>query len=413
MDSDIRAKVEKQFEKKRKRDHRKYMVQKLLFRLGNKPMQYKEREVPDFNRRCEQLRGFREAYQRFFLENLAENSELQKHTTQLLWHRLYLQKLRLNKYDLTMKMESTRVKRTRYDRDSVKEDSSFDGRYQVSDVNEAIAAKRVFLYHGKNIGTFDNHESLNYQILSAKAQGTSQILCPNCGNVASRENLIDGCDFCGTVFTVEDLEDKVGGFDFQYEFAVKGSSEKTWEAHRIFAQGDAMQVQEYDPNFSIREFSENVFNKLAAIHYADSFEQINAFSDNSLSHLLDDYKNVVNMDPWDIRFVLKRDEAYVVENGMQKVKCHAMFTLFELIDGKIAIRDEDAIVTLEKSAACKTQAVCGPSVFKCKGCGASMSLLEGKTCPYCGREINMRDYDWVITGYESTLRPYRKSLYEI
>ncbi|MBQ7058250.1 MAG: hypothetical protein IJM83_02980 [Firmicutes bacterium] len=59
-------------------------------------------------------------------------------------------------------------------------------------------------------------------------------------------------------------------------------------------------------------------------------------------------------------------------------------------------------LTLIKSAACKTQAVCGASVLKCRGCGASLSLMEGKRCAYCGRELDLKMYDWVITNYVSS-----------
>ena len=53
-----------------------------------------------------------------------------------------------------------------------------------------------------------------------------------------------------------------------------------------------------------------------------------------------------------------------------------------------------------KDASCKTQAVCGASVMRCQGCGASLSLMEGKTCSYCGRDLDLKAYDWVIDSYD-------------
>ena len=57
-------------------------------------------------------------------------------------------------------------------------------------------------------------------------------------------------------------------------------------------------------------------------------------------------------------------------------------------------------MTLIKDAGCRTQAVCGASVLKCKSCGASLSLMEGKKCEYCGRDLDLAAYDWVIAKYD-------------
>lgn len=45
--------------------------------------------------------------------------------------------------------------------------------------------------------------------------------------------------------------------------------------------------------------------------------------------------------------------------------------------------------------------VCGVSVLKCKGCGSSLSLMEGKTCRYCGRNLDLKQFDWVIADYKN------------
>ncbi len=63
-------------------------------------------------------------------------------------------------------------------------------------------------------------------------------------------------------------------------------------------------------------------------------------------------------------------------------------------------RSEHLDITMIKDAGCKTQAVCGASVLKCKGCGASLSLMEGKTCRYCGRNLDLKQFDWVIADYK-------------
>ena len=34
--------------------------------------------------------------------------------------------------------------------------------------------------------------------------------------------------------------------------------------------------------------------------------------------------------------------------------------------------------------------------------GASLSLLEGKRCAYCGNELDLEQYDWVIREYRNS-----------
>ena len=147
--------------------------------------------------------------------------------------------------------------------------------------------------------------------------------------------------------------------------------------------------------FSISDFYSGLQNKLAAIHYADNKEQINAFTVVDLGHLLAKYKNVINIDTEEIiledYFV---DDAYQVATA--RVKLNVL--LNEAMGARSRI--EKLRVQLVKSADCKTQAVCGPSVLRCRGCGASLSLLEGKACHYCGRELDLSQYDWVISDYK-------------
>lgn len=419
MSDRARKKAKKDVAKLKRKWDRQHRIAVFFRMLGKLPRQYKKIPVNDYDKRTKQLSAFREAYSDFFKQlYYEENSELQNHTTQLFWHRLYLQKQRMKRFDITMEMESMRVERTEFPKDSIIEKTSFDGRYEVSDVNEAICSKRSFKKNGEVIGTFRDFDSINYNILSTKQKGDNEIYCPNCGHLTTRENLIDGCDYCKTKFTIEDLEDKMGSLDFQIEVSIEGLSQKGRDAERSFDASAGAMVRQFDPNFSFTSFKTSIFNKVAAIHYANAYQQINAFSDHDLSYLLDEYKNVVNIDfdgliVWDnsilVRNGLAEKNDYYVEDGMQKIKVLVPLVLFEYIDGKIVLRNETIKLNLEKSADCKTQNICGPSVFTCSGCGTSISLLEGKTCPYCGKELNLKQYDWVITGYESKLGEYGNS----
>lgn len=394
--------VDRLLAKARREDKRN----KFFRSLGNKPMQYQHISVPDWDERTEYLSNFRKAYAEFFSSyGLQENSAVQQYSTQMFWHRLHLQKLRLSRLGITMEMESDRVQRSDDPEESLEVVSEFDGRFLDDEINEAIHSTRRFLHHGQVIGSFEDHDSVNYSILSAKQQGESRLICPSCGCETTREDLIDGCDYCGTKFTIEDLESKVAGFDFVFEIAGKGVTEKSRELRMQFSENAGAMVRKFDPNFSFWSFKSNIYNKMAAIHYADSFQEISAFASGDLSHLLGKFDEIVNIDFEQLR-LWDHGDSFVVENGVQRMRCEVHMVLFGLVDGKIQLRNEVAKLRLEKSADCKTQSVCGPSVFRCRGCGSSLSLMDGKACLYCGKELDLKQYDWVITGYESSMSDY-------
>ena len=90
---------------------------------------------------------------------------------------------------------------------------------------------------------------------------------------------------------------------------------------------------------------------------------------------------------------------YNVKDGMQTAMVNALLIVRELKNGKIKEKKEKIRMYLQKNEDCKTQAVCGPSILKCKNCGSNLSLIDGKRCEYCGQELNMKEHDWVITQY--------------
>lgn len=154
-------------------------------------------------------------------------------------------------------------------------------------------------------------------------------------------------------------------------------------------------VRKTDPLFSLQSFFGGIQNKLAAIHYADFPKEINAFSEKDLSSLIETYKNVVDVDIQKIRM-----ESYCMDEKLQKAEVSAELRLLELQGNKIKERSEKLKLRMIKDADCKTQAVCGASVMRCQGCGASLSLMDGKTCGYCGRALDLKARDWVIDRYE-------------
>lgn len=163
------------------------------------------------------------------------------------------------------------------------------------------------------------------------------------------------------------------------------------EQERMMAE----EVRRSDPLFSMQSFFGGIQNKLSAIHYAESPAEINAFSENDMTSLIERYRNVVDVDCQSMTM-----ESYQRDNKLQTATVNADLRLLELSGDRIKERNERLKMTMIKDAGCKTQAVCAASVLTCRGCGASLSLMEGKTCQYCGRELDLKRFDWVIAKYD-------------
>ena len=113
-----------------------------------------------------------------------------------------------------------------------------------------------------------------------------------------------------------------------------------------------------------------------------------------MSPLTEKYRNVIDVD-----FQSVSMDSYGADEWFRYASVRAELRLLELRGDTVRERSEKLKLTMIKDAGCKTQAVCGASVLKCRGCGAAISLMEGKTCEYCGRNLDLKLYDWVIAEY--------------
>ncbi len=425
--------------------------------------------------------SFRVSFRNFFAApGVPENSALQDTATQLYWHILYLQKKRMERLGVTMDFDAVRMS---YAGVSITKNHYTDGKYRISDVEERISATRTYTDSARRTHKKTDRELAHYSILNARqTTDSNSIVCPNCGNITTRENLLDGCDYCGTKFTVEDLGPRVSSFalrsDYETEYD-KYRDQRSYYGNRAFLAGAVavfligiiagigsfkdldggigmnivaiffaalfcavivgfltrwffwltifpviqakksityhskkkaaelrearsendeieQRIKAFDRLFSTENFFSNVQNKLAAIHYADSAAQVRAFATIGLDGYLGKYRNIIDMDAADMSLL-----SFRTDDSTQRVEVRADLLLTHAPGVRFSTSPETVFLTLEKSASCKTPAVCAPSVMTCKGCGSSLSLLEGGKCRYCGRELDLKQYDWVITDYRT------------
>ena len=433
----------------------------------------------------DRLSKFRKDYA-LFLQSSAqqENPELQNDVTQIYENILELRRRRFASLNIRFAFKSIRKSHSK-ELPPVASETFSDGKYKIEDVREDIAATSEYFKNEKLLYSKTDKDIAHYTIASAKHISEKQIACPNCGAPQTKEQLLDGCDYCKTKFMVEDLSEKITDFALRKDYELQYTRYKSVRKHftpyvalateavvcfcyiiyllvnfkTLRAEMEAgilsylsiglftaiiaampfagmaiaifnvfifpfiqlgasltyvsrkvldkqkvaeknnrnMQklVKSVDPYFSISSFYSNVQNKLATVHFAASDAQINAFAVCNLAEFKDKYNNVIDIETEYIN--LKK---YAIENGLQKAWVEAAVKLLVFDGTKCSFKNENVDLVLTKSAECKTQVVCPPSLLKCKSCGASMSLLEGKRCSYCETEIDLEKHDWVIREYK-------------
>lgn len=166
------------------------------------------------------LHSFREHYSEFLSNpHVSENDAVQKDVTQIFRNVMQFQKNRLTHLGLTCEMVIRRMQYT--SKEGINIETYSDGKYNVTEVQEEVAAKTIYKKNGKEIYTKQDKDTANYTIIKAQQVGEDIIICPNCGAETTREALLDGCDYCGTKFTVEDLDSRIAVFAFRPDYKLR------------------------------------------------------------------------------------------------------------------------------------------------------------------------------------------------
>lgn len=438
--------------------------------------------------REQSINAFWESFRQFFqAKHLEENAPLQNNATQLYWNILALQKRKLEKKNIRMEFNSTRMRFGDYPDHT--ESTYSDGKYNITEVAETVEARKVFYKDDCKIGSDKCSRLANVVMIDPKVSKDSLISCPNCGSYSTRANLLDGCDYCGTKCTIEDLGERVSGFSFgqdydlayaQYQEArsrfslwvglivgipvsilsligaigamFNGAAEDSGPIMTITAilitvafltfaavylslvffyfcifpviqlvasalhltgknlaalkkakETDPemeVRIRKDDPLFSRAGLYANLQNMLATIFMGLSDDEILAFAEGEeaeeeiIKHK-DQFMDIINVSTeW------MRMSSYGIEDGMSRMIVEGHLTFTKEHNGRLKREKRHIRMQVSREAECRTQAVAGPSFYKCKGCGRSMNILSGKKCSYCGRERKLTSMDWALTQFK-------------
>lgn len=181
-------------------------------------MTNEERNASVYRDMTNMARCFPDVYAKYY-SDVYRDTDLMEMTTQPFWQSMRLSKRRLNAKGLSIDLEltaDTSQKKVR----NASVDISSDGANLVGLYRQNVITKRKFAQNGNKIRTKKEYEHLNIFMLQGKVEGENAT-CPNCGHVGKMAEFIDGCDSCGSLFTVKDFETKVSGFSLEENTAVK------------------------------------------------------------------------------------------------------------------------------------------------------------------------------------------------
>ena len=170
-------------------------------------------------------------YQQRYYRNEMNDEQLTGITTQPFWQSMRLSKRRLAEKGLTMdvtvkeKVQRNNSKNqdllavftllyhiiTKGNHFTDSADYRKDGANLVENYSGEVTTERTYFYKGKKICRRKDHEICSANVLSTEVDGENAS-CPNCGNIGKISGFIDGCEYCGSKFTVQDFEPKISAF---------------------------------------------------------------------------------------------------------------------------------------------------------------------------------------------------------
>ncbi len=328
-------------------------------------------------------------------------------------------------------------------------DYRHDGKNLICKISDTMNYKKAFYEGNRRVWSDERKNSPGeYYIIQSRSMNGNYI-CPSCGWEGRLECFVDGCDYCQTKFHIEDLKQKVSyvyspgdwtqhrdGFTIHKNFVpmyvalviivlifmavginMGGAAMKLLppigigimmlfmiifvgkKSKENVAGGPARtsrtleKIRSVDKHFSVETFIGNLSNKLVSVCYAGSAKEIGPFAVCDMTALIARYRGVI-----DCKLLECVLTDYRVDGDFQHLQVEVGMMLARYENGRVRQEKDYLNLRLVKSIRALTQSINDVNVYRCNSCGASLSLLNGGRCEYCGRCLDLKEYDWVIEG---------------
>ena len=397
------------------------------------------------NEMLDVVEEFRKEHQQWISSGSTERGRTPLTVTQNLWHSTYLEIQRLNKLGIEIEYKELKQIRFRKKDEGIYSyfDYKHDGRNLMCKVKQRLRINKYYLREGKMLKKDKKDVNASFYILWARTP-EGKYICPNCGNESILEAFLDGCDYCGSKFHIDAFKKKVASFYLTKDRADDSrDSNGTGKAVNYLATAlmsfgltivlpffffitipvfiysavkfvifaintdrkgpgrntmTKLDIWENIPDFSLESFISSVDNKVRALHFAEREDEVRAICLCSLNGILNKYENIVACDNGSY---LLKDFQIDRGNGFYHITVEMDLPLLELNNNKLSPVKEHIRMILSKKITSVTGMENDVQIFRCRGCGSTVSLVEGGICKYCNTPIEMINHDWVITQYET------------
>lgn len=415
--------------------------------------------------------SFQHTYREYFKGNVNDEKLLEL-TTQPFWQSMRLSRRRLQDKGLEMEVElhpqpgkkSDWITIMKYKKSPIdyKMVTRGDGQNEYGVYGNDVCVKRKFFKNGKVISKKETVEHHTLTCLKSRVEG-EQAACPNCGYVGTIASFTDGCDACGSRFTVHDFEPKVSGFSLEENAYIKVSnliknaqtymsivyviimismfslvliSEKypnaPWLEDTIQSVGTGiMGVFRSVPIFvvvilgltmvqAVLQYliakpikGENVAKQVMRDISVNDFYQNLEYKIRNI-HLTNQVSEVESFAKCNLGTVLSSYQDVVdcdmtrlaFVSGRRDADCYHLTCKARLRNAqykgkRIKYGYEDVLVNVHGKRDVVDKEVTAMRMYRCENCGSTLNLLEGAKCASCGTEYDLEKYDWVIDSYQA------------
>lgn len=246
------------------------------------------------------------------------------------------------------------------------------------------------------------------------------INCPNCGYAGTVNDFRSGCVGCGTHFEMTDVYPSVGTYFFMDDLsaATSNSSEPGQRSgnvvdgykkvFKILAKApmalDAAStislkslkeyqdfMRPYRPDFSYVHFANEAISMMTMMIYSDAPEKLpfNKMMNNSFiiaPNLIDFTIEGFGMNHGD----------YAIEGNVARVTCTLYMTSVYDEGGRIRKAREKYQATFVRDITKPISQNFSFTRINCSSCAGVFDAMNGKFCPYCGKEYVLNNEEWVV-----------------
>lgn len=285
-------------------------------------------------------------------------------------------------------------------------DYYMEGKNRICHLQDYEKTEKDYVRNGKAVySEIINREVESFYLLTAKTPG-GNYMCPNCGAEGALETFLDGCDSCNTKFNVGDFETKIlsmhrpagfmhdrnGSIYANLAEGIEHAFSQSPEEYRLLPE---TALREDDPDFSEEHFYAGLVNRILSIHYAEHMDELKAFVEQDITGLIRQCQRVM-----DVRLMKYKFTSYEKDDENQYLDVCVTLRLMICENDRVRFVCPSLMLKMVRSLQAIKEKRSKIMLYRCRNCGAGLSLLNGGQCEFCGTSLELKKYDWVIRGVE-------------